>query len=198
MGLSALLARVCRFHGRKKLMCLLHLELYCAMAGSAVRRARGHNGFGVESGHNIFFEKRADVVQLFERKLFELLPVFFAIQDEIAYDFVSLAERHPFFRQVIGDIRSSRKALLRRSKHGPLMELHGIDHAGYAIHAVMQRLGRVERSFLALLQIFVVCQRQRLHGHKKSHQVSDDTTHLSASQLREIGILLLWHNRRPR
>ena len=137
-------------------------------------------------------------MQLIERKLFELLAVFFAIQNEIAYDFVSFTEWHSFFCQVIRNVCSRREALLRSREHRLIMNLHALDHARYAIHAIMQRFGGVERSLLALLQIFVVRQRQRLHGYKKSHQIPDDTAHLSAGQLREVRVLLLRHNRRPR
>lgn len=72
-------------------MRLLHLELYCAMARSSIRRTRGNDGLGVEGRNDVLLEKRAGIVQLIERKLFELLAVFFCNTER---DCLRLRELH--------------------------------------------------------------------------------------------------------
>ena len=112
----------------------------------------------------------------------------------MSHNLVRLAERHALFRQVIGHIGSGKVAFLRLCHHRVFVNGHGGNHACRATIAILQRLCSVNGAFLVFLQVLVVRQRKRLHGHQQRHQITDNATRFSTNELSEVGVLFLRHN----
>ena len=110
------------------------------------------------------------------------------------HNLVRVAERYALFCQVIGHIGSGKVAFLRLRHHRVFMNGHGGNHARRAAIAIFQRLCGINGAFLVFLQVLVVRQGKRLHGHQQRHQITDNATRFSTNELSEVGVLFLRHN----
>ena len=117
-----------------------------------------------------------------------------AVEHELAHHAVRVAEGHALLGQVVSHVGGGGKAAARLVKHYVRVDRHGLQHAGGNLHAVRQRLGRIHRTLLALLEVLVVRQRKRLHRGQKRHEVAVDAAALAARELGKVGVLLLRHD----
>ena len=118
-----------------------------------------------------------------------------AVEHELAHHAMRLAERHPLLGKVVGHVRGGRESRARLCEHDVGVHGPGLHHARGDLHAVREGARGVERALLALLEVLVVGERQRLHRGEKRHQVAVDAAGLAARELGEVGVLLLRHDR---
>ena len=164
------------------------------MAGSAIRGTRTSDTLGVEVGGDVVLKEIARGAELVGREVLQALAVLLAVEDELAHHAVCLAEGHALLGQVVSHVGGGGKASLGLRQHDVRVDGHGLQHAGGDLHAVRQRLGRIHRTLLALLEVLVVRQRKRLHRGQKRHEVTVDAAALAARELGEVGVLLLRHD----
>ena len=177
---------------------LVHLEPHRLVAGASVGIPRPHDALWVQVLDDVLAKERGELLELLGGQVLEPHAVPLAIEHEPAHDLVRLAEGQPALGKVVRHVRRRRKAQACLGKHLMRVDLPAVYHALHADHGVTQGVRGVDGTLLALLEILVVGQRQRLHGDQKPHEVTVDASRLAARELGEVGVLLLRHDGRAR
>ena len=74
------------------------------------------------------------------------------------------------------------------------MDLHRIQHRDQHLQAVRHRIDDIKERLFVLLHIFIICEAQPFLHRQQRHQIPIDTSALTADELTDIRVLLLWHD----
>ena len=121
--------------------------------------------------------------------------------DGSAGGLMGITKRNTLAHQPFGDIGGERVAGGSQCCHPLDVERQTAHQSGHRRQQQLQLRHRVEHRFLVLLQVPVVGQRLSLERREQPGQVPDQPAGLAASQLGDVGVLLLRHDRaagRPR
>ena len=109
---------------------------------------------------------------------------------------MSLAEGQALAYQIIGQIGSIGEVVSHSLSHLIHIHGHGENHITIYSQGEFHSVDSVEEALLVLLQILVIGQGQSLRSGQHSHQMTIDTTGLTAYQLGNIRVFLLGHHGR--
>ena len=105
-----------------------------------------------------------------------------------------ITERYPMIYQIICCIRCIGKSVFCTVFHHIFTELHCGNHTFKQCQTPFYGINRVKGQFLVFLHVFIICQRNSLHGCQNRHQRAINTAGLSSYQLGDIRVFLLWHD----
>ena len=108
-----------------------------------------------------------------------------------------IAEGHPLFHQIIGQVGGCGESLHYRGAHRVRLDRHPAQHVGVDRQRVVQGVDGVEQGFLVFLVVLVVRQRLALHQGQERDQMAVDPTGLAAHQFGHVGVFLLRHDGGP-
>ena len=107
-------------------------------------------------------------------------------------------ERHSPLHQPFGDVGGQGVAERGQFGHPVDVETQRRDQARHRGQQQLELKDGVEHRLLVLLQVPVVRQRLSLQRRQQAGEVADQPTRFAASQFRDVGVLLLRHDRASR
>ena len=122
---------------------------------------------------------------------FQCLAVLEAIADDPADDAVRGAEGDSPFRQIVRDVRRAGEIFRRGFFHALYVRSDLFQHLRIDRKAVFDRLFRVEKALLILLQVLVVGEGDALDRRQKRREMPVDSARFAAYQLADVGVFLL-------
>ena len=105
-----------------------------------------------------------------------------------------VTERYAVVYQIICRIGGVGKSVFCAVFHYIIPELHCGNHTLKQSQTSLYGIDGVKGQFFIFLHVFIICQRDSLHGCQNGHQCAIDTTGLSSYQLGDIRVFLLRHD----
>src|SRR5258708_1690260 len=135
----------------------------------------------------------AEALEFVEREIDQLAAFFQALLHRLGDDLVGFAKGHAVAGQIGGGGEGVHEAGLAGGPHAAGVEIYAAHEACGDFQAILGGDRAFKKRLLHFLQIFVVGERQALHGDGQRHLVADDSGGLAANQLQRVRVFLLRH-----
>ena len=167
-----------------------------ASCASADHFSRFHRFIHADALQNFFVKECGELLVYEQIEFIQRLVVFDAVADDLTRNGVSVAERHAFLYEVIGNVGRRREAACRRVAHFARIERNILQQFVENTEAAEDGRFCVKQGFFVFLKIFIVGKGDAFDDGKDRREVSVNSARFAANEFGDIGILFLRHDGR--